>query len=155
MGIAKDVWDIGERLFRLFRKRREQSKTERVLSVMTQGKNWRRTELAKLAKISDEDALQALHVLKDADKVISLDVNEEELHYLRRVETALDQYKMLSILAGTSYPMLWKKHSGIVNLQCSVHVSSPKRLCQGSAPDGFPDTTHCFPLMQHRYSSSF
>jgi hypothetical protein len=90
MGAVKDVWDIacdiGERVFRLFRKRREQSKTERVLSVMTQNKNWNRAELAKLAKISDEDTLQALHVLKDADKVISLDVNEEpEGTFWRRI----------------------------------------------------------------------
>jgi hypothetical protein len=61
---------------------------------------------------------------------------------------------MLTIFAGISYPVLWKKHRGIVNLQCSVHVSSPKRLCQGSALDGFPDTAHCFPLIQHRFSLS-
>jgi pyrimidine deaminase RibD-like protein len=50
---------------------------ERVLSVMTERKNWRRTDLAKLANIGDDDALQALRALKDADKVIPIDVDEE------------------------------------------------------------------------------
>jgi hypothetical protein len=48
-----------------------------VLSVMTEGKNWKRTDLAKLANIGDDDALQALRALKDADKVIPIDVDEE------------------------------------------------------------------------------
>ena len=48
-----------------------------VLSVMTERKNWKRTDLAKLANISDDDALQALRALKDADKVIPIDVDEE------------------------------------------------------------------------------
>jgi hypothetical protein len=50
---------------------------EAVLSVMTERKNWKRTDLAKLANISDDDALQALRALKDADKVIPVDVDEE------------------------------------------------------------------------------
>lgn len=50
---------------------------ETVLSVMTERKNWKRTDLAKLANISDDDALQALRALKDADKVIPIDVDEE------------------------------------------------------------------------------
>ena len=50
---------------------------ERVLSVMTERKNWKRTDLAKLANITDDDALQALRALKDADKVIPIDVDEE------------------------------------------------------------------------------
>jgi pyrimidine deaminase RibD-like protein len=48
-----------------------------VLSVMTEGKNWKRTDLAKLANIGDDDALRALRALKDADKVIPIDVDEE------------------------------------------------------------------------------
>ena len=55
----------------------EQDNTERVLSVMTPGKTWRRSEIATLSNISAEDAMQALLVLKYADKVISLDVDEE------------------------------------------------------------------------------
>lgn len=50
---------------------------EKVLSVMTERKNWKRTDLAKLANISDDEALQALRALKDADKVIPIDVDEE------------------------------------------------------------------------------
>jgi len=50
---------------------------ETVLSLMTERKNWKRTDLAKLANISDDDALQALRALKDADKVIPIDVDEE------------------------------------------------------------------------------
>jgi hypothetical protein len=50
---------------------------DRVLSVMTERKNWRRIDLAKLANIGDDDALQALRALKDADKVIPIDVDEE------------------------------------------------------------------------------
>jgi hypothetical protein len=50
---------------------------ERVLSVMTERQNWRRTDLAKLANIGDDDALQALRALRDADKVIPIDVDEE------------------------------------------------------------------------------
>ena len=50
---------------------------ETVLSVMTERKNWKRTDLAKLANVSDDDALQALRALKDADKVIPIDVDEE------------------------------------------------------------------------------
>jgi hypothetical protein len=42
MGIVKDVWDIacdiGEKVFQSFHKRREQGKTEKVLSVMTRNK---------------------------------------------------------------------------------------------------------------------
>ena len=81
MGMVKDVWDIacdiGEKAFKFFRKRREHGKTNRVLSVMTPGKTWRRADIAKLSKMSEDDALRALHVLKDADKVISMDVDEE------------------------------------------------------------------------------
>jgi hypothetical protein len=81
MGMVKDVWDIacdiGKRVFQFFHKRREQRKTEKVLSVMTRGNTWKRADIAKLSNISEDDALQALHVLKDADKVISLDVDEE------------------------------------------------------------------------------
>jgi pyrimidine deaminase RibD-like protein len=50
---------------------------ETVLSLMTERKNWKRTDLAKLANISDDDTLQALRALKDADKVIPIDVDEE------------------------------------------------------------------------------
>ena len=50
---------------------------ETVLSVMTERKNWKRTDLAKLANISEDDALQALRALKHADKVIPIDVDEE------------------------------------------------------------------------------
>jgi hypothetical protein len=50
---------------------------ETLLSVMTEHKNWKRTDLARLANISDDEALQALRALKDADKVIPIDVDEE------------------------------------------------------------------------------
>jgi hypothetical protein len=42
---------------------------------MTERKNWRLPNLAKLAKMSEQDALRALRTLKDADKVIPVDVN--------------------------------------------------------------------------------
>lgn len=81
MGAIKDVWDIacdiGERVSRLFRKRQERSNVEKVLSVMAEGKTWRRTDLAKLANISDDAVLQVLSVLKNTDQVISIDVDEE------------------------------------------------------------------------------
>jgi hypothetical protein len=77
MGVVKDVFDIGERALQLVRKRQERSRVDRVLSVMTRDKNWNRTDVAKLAKVSDDHTLQALRALKDADKVISIDVNEE------------------------------------------------------------------------------
>jgi hypothetical protein len=81
MGMVKDVWDIacdiGERLFQTIRTRREQGKPEKVLSVMTQGKTWKRADIAKLSNISEDDALQALNLLKSADKVIYIDVDEE------------------------------------------------------------------------------
>ena len=42
MGMVKDVWDIpcdiGGKVFQSFHKRREQGKTEKVLSVMTRNK---------------------------------------------------------------------------------------------------------------------
>ena len=90
MGTVKDVWDIacdiGKRAFQMFRKHREVGSVEKILSVMTERKNWKRTDLAKLANISDDDTLQALRVLKDADKVIPIDVNEEpEGTFWRRV----------------------------------------------------------------------
>jgi hypothetical protein len=44
---------------------------------MTERKNWRRTDLAKLASIGEDDALQALRALKDADKVMPIEVDEE------------------------------------------------------------------------------
>ena len=81
MGTVKDVWnivcDIGKSAFQMFRKHREIGNVEKVLSVMTERKNWKRTDLAKLANISDDAALQALRVLNDADKVIPIDVDEE------------------------------------------------------------------------------
>ncbi len=77
MGIIKDVWDIGGQVLRSVRKHQESSHVEKVLSAMTEGKNWRRSDLAKLAKLSDDATLQALNDLKDADKVIPLDVDEE------------------------------------------------------------------------------
>jgi hypothetical protein len=77
MGVVKDTWDIGGQLLETSRKRRERGNVESVLSVMTEKKNWNRADLAKLAKISDDDALHALRVLQDADKVIPLDMDEE------------------------------------------------------------------------------
>jgi len=77
MGVIKDTWDIGGQVLQSVRKRKEHSHVETVLSVMTEHKNWRRADLAKLANISAEDTLQALRVLKDADKVIPIDVDEE------------------------------------------------------------------------------
>lgn len=77
MGVIKDTWDIGGQVLESVRKRQERSHVERVLSVMTERKNWKRTDLAKLANISDDDALHALRVLQDADRVIPLDVDEE------------------------------------------------------------------------------
>jgi transcription initiation factor IIE alpha subunit len=77
MGVIKDTWDIGGQVLQSVRRRQERSHVEKVLSVMTEHKNWKRTDLAKLANISDVDALQALRVLQDADKVIPLDVDEE------------------------------------------------------------------------------
>lgn len=65
------------------------------------------------------------------------------------IEAALDEHKMLSIRAGPSYSVLWKKNSGIVNRQGAVHVGSPKRRFQGSALDGLPDATHRFALVPH------
>lgn len=77
MGVIKDTWDIGGQVLQSVRKRLERSHVEKVLCVMTEHKNWKRTDLAKLANISDDETLQALHVLKDADKAISIDVDEE------------------------------------------------------------------------------
>jgi hypothetical protein len=77
MGVVKDVWDIGGQVLQSARKRRERGNVEKVLSVMTERKNWKRTDLAKLANISEDDTLQALRVLEDSDKVIPLDVDEE------------------------------------------------------------------------------
>jgi hypothetical protein len=48
-----------------------------ILSVMTPGKTWRLAEIALLSKMTEEDALQALRVMKERDKVISIDVDEE------------------------------------------------------------------------------
>ncbi len=77
MGTIKDVLDIGGQVLRAVRKQRDHGNVKKVLSVMTECKNWKRTDLAKLANISDDDALQALRVLKDADKAIPIDVDEE------------------------------------------------------------------------------
>jgi predicted transcriptional regulator len=86
MGVVKDVLDIGERALRPVRRHQERSRVEKVLSVMTRGKNWKPTDLAKVANISDDHALQALGALKDADKVISIDMNEEPNDtYWRRI----------------------------------------------------------------------
>ena len=77
MGVIKDTWGICGQVLQSVCRRQERSHVEKVLSVMTEHKNWKRTDLAKLANISDVDALQALRVLQDADKVIPLDVDEE------------------------------------------------------------------------------
>ena len=77
MGTIKDVLDIGGQLLQAVRKRRDHANVEKILSVMTERKNWRWADLAKLANISDDDALQALRVLMNADKVIPINVDEE------------------------------------------------------------------------------
>jgi hypothetical protein len=64
-------------MLRTARERREHGNVNKVLSVTTERKNWRLTDLATLANISQDDALRALHTLKDADKVIPLDVDQE------------------------------------------------------------------------------
>jgi transcription initiation factor IIE alpha subunit len=77
MGVIKDTWDIGGQMLQSVRKRQERSHVETVLSVMTEHKNWKRADLAKLANLSDEETLKALRALQDADKVTPLDVDEE------------------------------------------------------------------------------
>jgi hypothetical protein len=86
MGVIKDTWDIGGQVLQSIRKRQERSHVETVLSVMTERKNWRRADLAKLANISEDGAMQALRVLNDGDRVIPIDVNEKQKGtYWRRI----------------------------------------------------------------------
>ena len=77
MGMINDVLDFGEQALQSARKHREHGNVEKVLFVMTERKSWRPADLAKLANISEDDALQALRVLKNADRVIPMNVNEE------------------------------------------------------------------------------
>ena len=60
------------------RRPREQVNTDGILAVMTPNKNWGLAELAKLANISEDGAMQALRVLNDGDRVIPIDVNEKQ-----------------------------------------------------------------------------
>lgn len=77
MGVIKDTWDIGGQVLSGVSKMRERSHVEKILDVMTERKNWSRTDLAKLANISDDDALRALRSLQEADRVMPIDIEEE------------------------------------------------------------------------------
>ncbi len=81
MGVLKDAYDIAndirEKASQSLHKRREHNHVEKVLSVMTEGKTWRRSEIVTLSKISDEDVLRVLRGLRDADRVIAINVDEE------------------------------------------------------------------------------
>ena len=77
MGILRDVWDIGEKTNHLYKERQGKRNVEKVLSAMTPHHNVRRSDVAKLLKMSEAEVLQALRVLREEDKVISLDVDEE------------------------------------------------------------------------------
>jgi hypothetical protein len=55
----------------------QRRRAERILSVMTQGKAMRLSELSRLSEIEEDDALQTLQALKATGRVIPVDPDEE------------------------------------------------------------------------------
>ena len=55
----------------------KETDVDKILTAMTPNRNWNRADLAKLANLSEGDALRALRALEGADRVTPLDVNEE------------------------------------------------------------------------------
>lgn len=81
--LAEEAWNKEEPNDR----KDEPTKTDRILSVMTPNKTWRRTDIAALSEMSEGDTLQALRRLRLADKAISLDVDEEPKEtFWRRID---------------------------------------------------------------------